>query len=207
MLRLISPMLLVLLSGACYAPNTAFVGYTCTPENPICPDGLVCRNKVCVDPSAPVTDMADPMPVCSVGSLSRVGTGDFTISMTLTTTAKVLSTMAFQRTTCDNKNDFWSVTMKPPGVLVEFGQAFVKYTAIDANAIAVNDGRTHAIDVVRRSGRVMVSVDSAVVGNDLVPQSLGTLPVVRSAFGNPCEGTGGAMPLTGKVELKCISAP
>ncbi len=206
MLRL-TPFMFLFSLAACYSPNTASVGYSCDDANPYCPDGLVCRNKVCVDPNAPTPDMAASMPMCSVGSLSRVGSGDFTIAMTLTTTAKVLSTVAFQRTTCDNKHDFWSVTMKPPGVLVEFGQAFVKYTAIDANAIAVNDGRTHAIDVVRRSGRVMVSVDSAVVGNDLVPQSLGTLPDVRSAFGNPCEGTGGAMPLTGKVELKCISAP
>ncbi len=97
--------------------------------------------------------------------------------------------------------------MKPPGVFVEVGQAFVKYTAIDANAIAVNDGRSHAIDIMRRSGRVLVSVDSAVVGNDLVPQSLGNLPDVKTAFGNPCEGAGGAMPLVGKVELKCITAP
>lgn len=97
--------------------------------------------------------------------------------------------------------------MKPPGVFVEFGQAFVKYTAIDANAIAVNDGLSHTIDIVRRSGRVLVSVDSAMVANDLVPQSLGNLPDVKTAFGNPCEGASGAMPLAGKVELKCITTP
>jgi hypothetical protein len=97
-------------------------------------------------------------PAC-LSTLSNVGTADFQIAFTLTTTATGLVALVNQRAGCDMTSTWWDVNMQNGAI----GAA----TNIDPGgnvpvglSAPVNDGQPHKIVVARTSGQLWYSIDS-----------------------------------------------
>src|SRR5262249_43170173 len=127
----------------------------------------------------------DPRPAscaCSncTGDLSGIGTGDFHISFTLTTTATVLSAVLGQRGICD-KGPMWDVRLTPQGELeVETDDTDVNNYTLIYTVGAMNNGLPHAVKIARVSGALTVTVDGVVSASTLAPASFGALPALMN---------------------------
>jgi len=134
-----------------------------------------------------------------VESLSNVGTGDFTISFSITTTTTQASTIASQRQSCDGLHPFWDLSLRSTGVMVlEVSGAQLVSTR------AINDGTTHAVVIQRRSLEATITIDGAPAGAGTIGTDLGALPMIQLTSGNPCESPGGRMPLVGMLSGFCL---
>ncbi len=111
-----------------------------------------------------IEDATGDAPVC-LNDLSDVGTGDFTIRFTLTTNETGMTlALLNQRLGCDQMSTFWDVTLSPTGDIVvatDDGIA-ADYVSVQAGT-AVNDGKAHQIAVIRRTGKLWITADGAVV--------------------------------------------
>jgi hypothetical protein len=176
------------------------------------------------DTGGAVDASAETGVVCG-NDLSNVGTGDFTISLTLTTTAMnsagEVGTPAFsdvgetavinQRSTCSSSAPFWDLRagLPPTGSPANafwIGMETVDTTVDDAaaNLVVLNDGVPHAIVVTRISGMMRISVDG-VAGTPIASTaSFGALPP-RATGTDVCDGVDGTVPLVGTVTNVCIS--
>jgi hypothetical protein len=143
-----------------------------------------------------------------VTDLSGVGTGDFRISFTLTTTESGLTiALLSQRTGCDQSSTFWDVSLSPTAGIVAATDDGVAahYTFVEAGS-AMNDGRPHKIDVIRRDGKLWYEHDGAI---DSVQTSdsyaFGTFPPLVLGS-SACVGT---TPAAGYATISdvCITEP
>lgn len=140
---------------------------------------------------------------CCTDTLSNVGAGDFTITLTLVTRATVQSTVAYQRDTCGSST-FWDVQMRADGtVTVETDDGGAGDYAMIHGTAVVNDGASHRIVVARRGQQMRLSVDGTVDGTAASSSTFGLLSPLGIAHGNPCEAAGLA-PLAGTVTDVCL---
>jgi hypothetical protein len=152
------------------------------------------------------TDVAPP--TC-VTDLSNVGTGDFQIAFTLTTTETV-TTLALvnQRTGCDETSSFWDVTISNTGGIVfatDDGSA-ASYAFVEAGN-SINDGNPHHVVVSRTTAGIALSADGTAVSSTTPdPYAFGTFPTLNVGT-NGCSGLSPATPLAGHGTLTdlCIS--
>lgn len=137
-------------------------------------------------------------------TLAGVGDGDFTIRFRITTSARVASTILFQRSVCDASTDFWDIQMVPDGAVQAIvGQAAVSYS-VATSASTVNDGKPHDVLVWRVARTLSITVDGAQPASSPAAEVLGALPPLGVSAGNPCEG-GGLHPLVGAVDEVCVT--
>jgi hypothetical protein len=102
--------------------------------------------------------LADAATPCG-DDLSNIGTGDFRIAFTFTTTAPGVSALFNQRAVCDH-GDFWDIRLgnrAPGGLNIETDDGR-HYSEVSTEA-PLNDGRPHAIVVSRIGGEFSVDVD------------------------------------------------
>jgi hypothetical protein len=158
--------------------------------------------------------------VCG-NDLSNVGTGDFTISLTLTTTAMnstghagtLLGETAVidQRSTCNSSAPFWDIRAGLPPTGSPANAFWIDIetndtTADDStgNMVVLNDGVPHMVVVTRISGTMRVSVDG--VAGTPVPSTSNFGALAPLAKGTDvCDGVDGTVPLVGTVTNVCIS--
>jgi hypothetical protein len=176
------------------------------------PDAGHASDAVTIAPDASPPDAGGPVPdagtpaVC-VNTLSNVGTGDFRIAFSLTTTASgVTIGLLSQRTGCTMSTPFWDVTLSATGAIVastDDGDA--NHYAFAVSGTAVNDGQTHRIVVTRAHGALWISSDGAVISAmSPDPYAIGALPPWTGP--DQCSGT---QPLVGYGVLTnvCLSSP
>lgn len=192
---------------ACSIPDpTGGQQQACAIESTICWNGQPCINGCCggCPPDASSAD-ANATRTC-LSTLSNTGTADFSISFKINTRAVVPSTVLFQRTTCDARNDLWDVQVTSGGVLrVALIEAGGQYTDL-VTTKSVSDGLTHDVTVRRVSRELQVTTDGVDSLSLPAPQNLRTLSPLGTAKGNPCEVVG-LKPLMGTVSEVCLSVP
>jgi hypothetical protein len=139
--------------------------------------------------------------------LSGVGTGDFQISFTLTTsTVPAESTyMALlnQRSSCDDTQPGWDVWMTAQGNLgVEVydgsGGAYDNIT----DSRSINDGAAHRISVARSGSSITIGVDgvfNTYPNEPIMP--LGTLSPMNVGIDPTCTGV---RPISGRLTDICL---
>jgi hypothetical protein len=116
--------------------------------------------------------------------LSNIGTGDFHVSVAVTTKQFGPAAILSQRPVCDHSM-FWDLHLVGGGTLemeTDDGLAPGDYTVI-TTAATVNDGNPHLVVAQRVGGLLTISIDGVVSGTQasspanfgaLVPMALGT---------------------------------
>ena len=166
--------------------------------------------------ATPETTTADAAPeaappVC-LSTLSGVGTGDFHISFTLTTTAGSIDmALVNQRTGCDNTSTWWDVSYIPStsthgalGAGSSDGTQASYVVLEQAAGATVDDGNPHQIVVARTSGQLWFSIDGTRSAGPVAdPYSFGPMPQLKVGT-DDCAGFG---PTIGSIENLCITTP
>jgi len=154
----------------------------------LCPGFPVCHEEDAAtdaDAASCVTDLSD------------VGTGDFLIAFTLTTTALGLTIpIVSQRAGCGSP--FWDVSLRPNGIVV----AATDSSFVEASS-PVNDGTPHHIIITRASGQLSYSDNGTTQPPIADTVALGSLPPLVIGTSD-CAG---ATPLAGHGTLTdlCIT--
>jgi formylglycine-generating enzyme required for sulfatase activity len=143
-----------------------------------------------------------------VTDLAGVGTGDFRIAFTVTTTARMNVALLSQRIGCDQSSMLWGVTLNYNGqIAAATADGVAGHWAATTGANSVADGRPHAIVFVRTSGKIWISrdgvVDSIPVDD---PYSLGALPPLRIGTDDGCLGFWSAQVAGAVISNVCISS-
>lgn len=157
------------------------------------------------DASADAADAADAGPSCTdggTGDLSNVGSGDFVIQFTITTSATVLSAVLNQRAVC-NHGVFWDIRLNANGTLGIETDDGSRYTAFSSSA-SVNDGSPHAVVVRRIAGTLSVTVDGAPSGSQGSTSSWGSLAALKNGT-DVCVGFDTTVALSGSVTNVCVT--
>jgi hypothetical protein len=130
-------------------------------------------------------------PIC-LTDLSDVGTGDFSIHFTLSTNETGMTlALLNQRLGCDQMSTFWDVTLSPTGdvvVATDDGIA-ADYATVQAGN-ALNDGKAHQVDIIRRGGKLWITADGAIV-SPMTPD-----PYTFATLSSLAIGTSGCMGVT-----------
>jgi Laminin G domain len=139
------------------------------------------------------------------GDLSNIGTADFHVSLSVTTTQSGLLAVANQRSQC-NPSVFWDIRIDGGFVVVEADDV-ASYGVIQSPGPRVDDGRPHEVLFQRRSHVLFVYVDDA-GGMPTTPStaSFGQLPPVAVKT-DVCIPQDGTVALTGTVTDLCIASP
>jgi len=145
-------------------------------------------------------------PPCA-DDLSNVGTRDFRISFSLTTSQGSLSALVNQRSNCGH-GMFWDIRLSSGALEIETddGQNYMQFTT---SGRAVNNGQPHAVLVRRTSGLVTVQIDGAAVGSGVSQASFARLPPVVSGM-DPCQVgplKDNTVAFKGTLTNLCVSAP
>jgi hypothetical protein len=130
--------------------------------------------------------------------LSNIGTADFDIALTVTTTQTGLVALVNQRQRCGSYNYWWDLRIKNGTILVETEAVNLTSTAI------VNDGTSHKVSVQRTNGRVWIYIDGLLSTSAVLVSSIGQLPPLVVGT-DPCTST--TAPFAGKVADLCLSSP
>jgi hypothetical protein len=137
--------------------------------------------------------------------LSNIGTADFTISATVTTTQTNTVAVANQRAVC-NGSDFWDVHLQDGDVQAETDDGLMHHTVVNTPGPAVNDGKPHSISVQRRNEALTVYVDGVVAGTAMSASAFGLLPQIQWGT-SPCVGHTNYFSFVGPITNKCVSSP
>lgn len=145
-------------------------------------------------------------PIECLTDLSGVGTGDFSIRFTLTTTATPAEYMALlnQRSRCDNTLPGWDVWMKGQGNLeiMVFDGGGSAYANVTDNR-PINDGAPHRISVARSGSSLTIGVDgifNTYPGQPIMP--LASLSPLNVGIDPTCTGVSN---LSGRVVDICLT--
>ena len=111
--------------------------------------------------------------------LSGVGTGDFSIHFTLTTTEHILTLgLLSQRTGCNETSAYWDVSLSPTGGIVAVTNDGAHRVFVVAGN-SLNDGKPHEVDVVRRDGQFWYASDGTINSTPTPdPYSFGAFPLL-----------------------------
>jgi hypothetical protein len=139
------------------------------------------------------------------GDLSNIGTADFHVSLSVTTTQTGLVAVANQRSECI-PSAFWDIRIDGGFVLVEADDV-ASYGALQSPGPRVDDGRPHDVLFQRKSHVLSVYVDDA-GGAQTTPStaSFGQLPPVAVKT-DVCTPQDGTVALTGTVAGLCVASP
>src|SRR5258708_3656142 len=145
-------------------------------------------------------------PLC-VGDLSNIGTRDFRISFSLTTSQGSEGALVNQRSTC-SFGMFWDIRLLNGALFIETddGQNYMQLTT---SGRVVNDGQAHAVLVRRTSASVTVQIDGAAAGTGVSQASFARLPPVVSGM-DPCQVglmKDNTAAFKGTLTNLCVSAP
>jgi len=158
---------------------------------------------------------AEAGPPC-LTDLSGVGTGDFGVAFTLTTTATTFSALVNQSATCQascggSASVEWDIFMTNTGsIQVETDDGVAADRVFQVGGGPVNDGHPHSVVVGRTSGKVWVQTDGARSPLVSDANSLGTLPPLVVGR-DPCAispgyaGCPAVLPLVGSVTDLCLT--
>lgn len=137
-------------------------------------------------------------------TLANIGGGDFAIQFVLTTSAKVLSSLLYQRAMC-HPDDFWDIRLTADGrIEAETSNLLGNYTALYSNG-SVNNAQPHSISISRRANLLSITIDGGLSGSSPSGAIWGNLPPLGTSSGDPCEKVDGTMPLVGMLEDVCIT--
>jgi len=153
--------------------------------------------------------------------LSNIGTGDFCISFTLTTTQMVATTIGTtailnQRAVCNSSQEFWDIRAGLGAADAGMAASWLSIEIVDATGddmgiggsgtffVVLNDGRPHAVAITRVSGAVTISVDGTMTHMGTSSTSFGPLPALAQGT-DVCEGVDGTQPLNGQLTNVCIT--
>jgi hypothetical protein len=141
-------------------------------------------------------------PTCSQ-DLSNIGTGDFSISFTITTSAQVNSAIVSQRQICMHSK-FWEVALlsDQEGISVETDDQ-VHYTSF-VGPMVISDGAPHDVRICRKSGTIYVFADGSLRSQAESLASFATLPAFASKT-TVCTAYGRTA-LDGTLEDVCVGA-
>jgi hypothetical protein len=150
----------------------------------------------------------DAPPVHCVTDLSGIGTADFHIAFTLTTTytGQMMVALANQRVGCDQTSVWWQVVLSSGGgIIFNTCDGMGACATVEAGN-SVNDGLPHRVVLARVAGAISYSRDG-VIGSAVVPDaySLGSFGAPLKIGTNGCGDT----PLAGHGTLTdlCVTAP
>jgi hypothetical protein len=138
------------------------------------------------------------------GDLSGVGTGDFHISYTVTTTQTSRVALANQRNWCFY-TDMWDLRMEGGVPVFELDDkaGLPHYTILWSVGPRIDDGRPHNVLVERVSGTLSVNIDGIRTASTAATASLGTLPPL--VVGNDiCIGVDGTLVATNPPSNLCV---
>jgi hypothetical protein len=103
-------------------------------------------------------------PVCMT-DLSDVGAGDFSIHFSLATNETGMTlALLNQRLGCDQMSLFWDVTLSATGAVIAATDDGIAghYVTVQAGT-SLNDGKKHAVDVIRQGGKLWIASDGTVI--------------------------------------------
>lgn len=138
------------------------------------------------------------------GDLSNIGTGDFHISCTVTSTQTPPVALANQRSACFF-GDMWDLRMEAgvPVMELDDDAGPSHYTILWSVGHPIDDGQPHDLLVERISGILSINVDGIRTASTAAPASLGSLPPL--VVGNDiCVGVDGTVLLTSPLANLCI---
>jgi hypothetical protein len=138
------------------------------------------------------------------GDLSNIGTGDFRISLALTTTQNAQAAILNQRPTC-NAGTFWDLRLLAGGTLqmeTDDNGGLATITTLQTTA-TVNDGNPHQVVVERVSGMLTVSIDGVSTGA-ASNASLGALPPLQQGT-DVCVGQDQTTLFVGTIADVCVN--
>lgn len=147
-------------------------------------------------------------PSCEVATtctndLSMLGTGDFSIAFTITTTATAGSGVLSQRAIC-MRSRFWDVRMRPNGNLSVELDDTTNYLNLVVPS-AVNDGLAHEVRVCRKNGHIYAFADGTLLEDEPNVTEFQTLPPLATGT-TTCTALDGTIALVGSVNGVCIGA-
>jgi hypothetical protein len=159
-------------------------------------------------PDAPAAPDATADAGPCITDLSGIGTGDFRIAFSLSTTQTGQVALLNQRNVCFF-GMFWDLRLYN-GVLdvqTDDGTNFVEFkTTVPP---LVNDGNLHAVVVHRVAQIITVTIDGALAGTSTAQTSFGSLPPFQTGH-DPCQSgpmKDGTVGFAGTLENVCITAP
>jgi hypothetical protein len=144
---------------------------------------------------------AEASRVCT-GDLSNLGTGDFHVSLTVTTTEGGLAGLANQRHECD-PSVFWDIRLDQGFLDVEVDDV-AHYTQLFTTRAVVNDGQPHDILAARVAGTLSVYVDGVLVGSGASLASLGPLDPLVSGTDVCVTSADGTVAFVGQIANLCV---
>jgi len=159
-----------------------------------------------VDGSANESGAFDATPDSSafVGSLSNIGTANFHISFTFTTTQMADTALVNQRTYCDF-GAFWDIRVVKGSLFIETCDAIFNYAAITTRGPLVNDKKPHRVVVQRVAQKIIAYIDGVASGAADSKSAFGELPPVSSK--DPCETVGQLSPFLGSIANLSVTSP
>jgi hypothetical protein len=179
----------------CKASDQCHLAGTCDPSNGTCSNppasnSASCNGGTCKD------------------DLSVIGTGDFTIKFTITTTQGGSNVAVLnQRGSC-GYSVFWDIRMNA-GLLraeTDDGTTTTGYISLDGT-VAVNDGAPHVVIVKRVAQVLTITVDGNAAGSGASTASLTSLSALQVGA-DVCDGLDGTVALTaGTITNICITSP
>jgi hypothetical protein len=166
-------------------------------------------SSIAVEPADASTSDSGPLQAqrdssAFVGDLSNIGTADFHISLTVTTTQVTDSALVNQRTSC-SFGLFWDIRVVKGSLLIETCDAASNYTAVTTHGPLVNNGKPHRVIVKRVAQWVTAYIDGVASGTANSKSSFGQLPPVSSK--DPCETTAPFSPFSGSIANLTVTSP
>jgi hypothetical protein len=191
--------------GATDQKCTTSVNNVCQSVAYSASDGSSFACASCTDCTAAEASMRSYCASQCLNNLSGIGTGDFTVAFSFTTSENGIAALVNQRQTCTH-GVFWDVRLDSGRLFVETDDG-TNYTAFDTvNPNSIADGQPHDV-IVRRVGGVLTAyIDGAVSGSAQSMSSFGTLNPLASAT-DACTGIGTTVSFVGTVADVCVTAP
>jgi hypothetical protein len=143
------------------------------------------------------------------GDLSNIGTADFHISFSVTTTQSGVAALVNQRATC-TLSDFWDVRLSSNGALdVETVDATqgANGTGLKRVGSRINDGVPHKVLLQRTSGTLTVYLDGTPAASAPSLTSFRQLAPLRIGTDVCTVAIDGTKPLIGTVSDVCVASP
>jgi hypothetical protein len=136
--------------------------------------------------------------------LSNIGTADFRIALTMTTTKSGLTALINQRSAC-GPGMFWDVRVSKGKILVETDDS-ASYATSTSTFMSISNGHAHAVLVRRTAGVITIFIDGAASGSLRSSSKLGQLPALKVGT-DVCDGVVGETPFVGTISNLCITNP
>ncbi len=163
------------------------------------PGSYTCQ---CVSPvaNADCTACSSTPPAVCDNDLSNIGTADFRIQFTVTTSQTTNAALLSQRAVCTN-GMFWDIRILNHQIFAETDDGTGNYTGLYSNKV-VNDGLPHFVVVKRVSGVLSIDIDCQADTSGASPAVLGSLAAFEQS--TPCVSEA-TEPLDGTLTDVCVT--